>query len=200
MRLMRYALLVAGLVLAFAGAAKADTVTIDGTYSFASNGYGIPPYGGTLNGQSAAFYCVDFSHPIQAGDTWQVATTNLAGSNFSSTFLGNQTAYLEMAWLVTQMVGSSNQLQIAKDQFAIWSFTGGPNPFGTNSSLVAAALAAVKAGFTGQGWQILTPNGPKGQEFLIFVAEPAELLMLVIGLIILGMAAHKKRVARAHAT
>jgi hypothetical protein len=196
---MRYGLVVAGLILALAVAAKADTVSINGSYSFVSNGYGIPPYGGTLNGQSAAFYCVDFTHPIQAGDTWNVTITNLAGSNFTSTFLGNQTAYLEMAWLITQMMGSSNQLQIAKDQFAIWSFTGGPNPFGTNSSLVAAALAAVKAGFSGQGWEILTPNGPKGQEFLIFVAEPGELLMLVIGLIILGLAMHKRQAASARA-
>ena len=200
MRLMRFGLIVAGLVLALAGVAKADTVSINGSYYFASNGYGIPPYGGTLNGQSEAFYCVDFTHPIQAGDTWNVTIASLTGSNFSSTFLGNQTAYLEMAWLITQMMGSSNQLQIAKDQFAIWSFTGGPNPFGTNSAIVAAALAAVKAGFSGQGWEILTPNGPTGQEFLIFVAEPAEMVMLLIGLVILGLATHKRRVASAHAT
>jgi hypothetical protein len=200
MRRLRFGLLVAGLALVFAGAAKADTVTVDGTYAFANNGYGISPYGGTLNGQSQAFYCVDFSHTIKAGDTWSVTITSLTGTNFSSTLLGNKTAYLEMAWLITQMMGSTNQLQIAKDQFAIWSFSGGPNPYGTNSALVAAALAAVKAGFTGQGWEILTPNGPTGQEFLIFVPEPAELLMFVIGLIVLALATHKKRVAGANAT
>src|SRR5216684_9392669 len=118
--------------------AKADTVSVNGTYAFASNGYGIPPYGGTLNSQSAAFYCVDFTTTIQAGDTWSVWVTSLTGSNFSSTLLGNKTAYLEMAWLVTQMMSASTQLQQAKDQFAIWSFSGGPNPYGTNSSLVAA--------------------------------------------------------------
>src|SRR6266849_8870123 len=96
MRRLQYGLVLAGLVLFFAGAAKADTVTIDGTYSFANNGYGIPPYGGTLNGQSAAFYCVDFIHPIQAGNTWTATVTSLTGSNFSSTFLGNQTSYLAM--------------------------------------------------------------------------------------------------------
>jgi hypothetical protein len=171
------------LVLSFAATAKADTVTVDGTYAFGSNGYGIPPYGGTLNGAGGqAFYCVDFSSTIAAGYSWQVNITSLTGSNFSLTKQGIQTTYLEMAWLITQMLGTTNQLQQAKAQFAIWSFTGGPNPFGTNSTLVAAALAAVQAGFTGQGWEILTPTGSKGQEFLIFVgvAEPAELLMLLL--------------------
>ena len=188
------------LILILGSTAKADTVQVNGTYAFASNGYGIPPYGGTLNGQSAAFYCVDFTTTIQAGDTWSVWVTSLTGSNFSSTNLGNKTAYLEMAWLVTQMMGAGTQLQQAKDQFAIWSFTGGPNPYGTNGSLVSAALAAVNAGFTGQGFTILTPTGSKGQEFLIFsVAEPAELLMLAIGLIMLGVVTRKKLIAGAQA-
>jgi hypothetical protein len=188
-------------VLALGSTAKADTVQVNGSYAFASNGYGIPPYGGTLNGQSASFYCVDFTSTIQAGDTWTVIVTSLTGSNFSATKLGNQTAYLEMAWLVTQMMGATTQLQQAKDQYAIWSFTGGPNPFGTNGTLVAAALAAVNGGFSGQGLQILTPTGSKGQEFLIFsVAEPGELLMLVLGLVILVMLTRKNLLAGVHTT
>jgi hypothetical protein len=119
--------------------------------------------------------------------------SSLSGLNFSSTRLTNRTAYLELAWLVTQMMSTNNQLQQAKDQFAIWSFTGGPNPYGTNSSLVAAALTAVNGGFTGQGFQILTPTGSLGQEFLVYsVAEPAAALMLVIGLIMLGIAVLKE--------
>jgi hypothetical protein len=197
---MRCGLLVLGLFMMITVAAKADTVTVDGTYAFGSNGYGIPPYGGTLNGQRQAFYCVDFSHSIQAGDTWSVTVVSLTGSNFSATRLGNQTTYLAMAWLLTQMMGAGNQLQMAKDQFAVWSFSGGPDPFGTNSTLVAAALAAVKAGFTGQGWEILAPNGSKGQEFLILVPEPAVLLLLLIGLVVLGILTHKRRVAAVQAT
>src|SRR5215467_9327034 len=189
------------VVFSSPGVAKADTVYVDGTFAFANNGYGIPPYGGTLNGVQQAFYCVDFSTPIHAGQSWQVNVTSLTGSNFSLTRMGNQTTYLEMAWLVTQMMGTTNQLQQAKDQYAIWSFTGGPNPYGTNSALVAAALAAVQAGFTGQGWEILTPTGSAGQEFLIFVGapEPAELLMLLIGLTVLAFTARRKQGAQIHA-
>jgi hypothetical protein len=196
MRLKRSWWLLVLLISALAGTARADSVQVNGTYAFASNGYGIPPYGGTLNGQSAAFYCVDFSATIKAGDAWTVWVTSLTGTTFSATKLGNQTAYLEMAWLVTQMMSTSNQLLQAKDQYAIWSLTGGPNPFGTNSSLMVAALSAVNAGFKGQGFQILTPTGSTGQEFLIFnVPEPKALLMLVIGLIILATLQREKMLA-----
>ena len=188
-------LLLLVLALAFPGGTKADTVYVDGSYAFANGGYGIPPYGGTLNGQSEQFFCVDFSTPIWAGETWQVTVTSLTGSNFSLTKLKNQTSYLEMAWLITQMMSASTQLQKAMDQYAIWSLTGGPNPYGTNSTLIAAALAAVQGGFSGQGWEILTPTGSAGQEFLIFVGvpEPAELLMLLIGLAIVALATRTKR-------
>jgi hypothetical protein len=178
-------------VLGFAGTAKADSVYVNGTYAFASNGYGIPPYGGTLNGQSAEFYCVDFTHDITGGMSWNVTATSLTGSNFSSTFLGSQTPYLEMAWLVTQMMGTSNQTLQAEYQFAIWSLTGGPNPFGTNSTLIADAVAALGT-FSGQGWEILTPTGSTGQEFLVYTPEPSVLILLLFGLLAMALLAQKK--------
>ena len=193
--LLTFALLV--LALAFPGSAKADTVYVDGSYAFANGGYGIPPYGGTLNGQSEQFYCVDFSTPIWGGESWQVTVTSLTGSNFSLTKLKNQTSYLEMAWLVTQMMSTTTQTQKAMDQYAIWSFTGGPNPYGSNSSLVAAALAAVQGGFTGAGWEILSPTGGAGQEFLIFVGvpEPGQLLLILVGFGVLAIASRKRNPA-----
>jgi hypothetical protein len=181
-------------VLGFAGAAKADTVYFDGSYAFGSNGYGIPPYGGTLNGQNAEFYCVDFTHDITGGMSWNVAVTSLSGSTFTSTFLQSQTPYLEMAWLVSQMMGTTNQSLQAEYQFAIWSFTSGasgPNPFGTNAELVADAAAAIGS-FSGRGWEILTPTGSTGQEFLVDTPEPTVLVLLIVGLLALAIASCKK--------
>jgi hypothetical protein len=183
------------VVLSLASGAKADTVYVDGSYAFASNGYGIPPYGGTLNGQSQQFFCVDFTHDITGGMSWNVAVTSLTGTNFASTFLGSQTPYLEMAWLVTQMMSTTNQTLQAQYQFAIWAFTSGvngPNPFGTNAKWMAAAAAAMGS-FTGQGWEILTPNGGTlGQEFLIYTPEPSVLLLLLVGLMSLLIVSHKR--------
>lgn len=203
-RHLRWLLVVA--VLSCAGVTRADTVYFNGSYSFGADGYGIPPYGGTLNGQAESFYCVDFTHDITAGQSWNVTVTSLTGSDFSSTRLfstlgsGAQTAYLEMAYLITQMMSGTTQLQKAEDQYAIWSLTGGPNPYGTNSALIAGALAAVKAGFSGQGFEILTPTGNTGQEFLIYVAEPGELAMLLIGLAMIMLFLRKKGASGIHAT
>lgn len=147
---------------------------------------------GTLNGKSEQFFCVDFSTTIWGGESWQVTVTSLTGSEFSLTKLKNQTSYLEMAWLITKMTASP-QDQKAAYQYAIWSFTGGPDPYHTNSILVAQALAAAST-FNAAGWEILTPTGSAGQEFLIFVgvAEPSELVMLLLGAIV-ALATRKKR-------
>ncbi len=203
-KLLRLAIVI--LALTFVSSAKADplnTVYFDGTYAFAdSNGYGIPPYGGTLNGQTEAFYCVDFSHEIQAYQSWNVTITSLTGSSFTSTRLGTQSTYILMAHLITQMMGSGvAQTQRAADQYAIWSFSGGPtNPYGNTSAIITAALAGMKAsGFTGQGWEILTPTGSLGQEFLIYVPEPGALLLLVIGLVLMGLTMRKRTLAGAQA-
>jgi hypothetical protein len=188
-------LLVLGF-LACTFTAKADTVSVNGTYAFASNGYGIPPYGGTLNGQSASFYCVDFSHSITGGMSWTASVINLAAplSSFSTTRMGQQyptnlslaqTDYLEMAWLIMQMMGPESQQLQAEDQFAIWSlsYSGAPNPYGTNSTLLAQAFANI-GHVNASNFEIITPTGSTGQEFIIITTpEPSTLLMLGIGLI-----------------
>lgn len=196
-------------VLGLAGAAKADTVTVsvDGTYAFANGGYGIPPYGGTMTvsgvTQSEQFYCVDFADTITGGTSWNVTVTSLtaATSSFASTFLalkdgysasGAQAMYMAMAYLVTQMMGTSNQGLQAQYQYAIWSLTGGPQS-STSSSLVQAALNYVNSGkFNAQGWELLTPTGSYGQEFLVYAAEPSTLAMLLAGLLALALIAHKR--------
>ncbi len=211
----KLALIAAGVLMFTVPAAFADSVSITGAYAFPDNGYGIPPYPGLLNGQSANFYCVDFSHDITGGDAWSAIPTSLTSTNFSSTYqykdelsagltasAANTAAditYLEFAYLITQMQApGATQLQQAQDQWAIWSLSGATDPYGTGPSdpvgasvLLGQAYAAVTGptpSFTGQGWEILTPNGSNnadgdtGQEFLVPTPVPAALLLLAMGL------------------
>jgi hypothetical protein len=101
--------------------------------------------------------------------------------------MGSQTPYLDMAWLITQMMGASHQTTRAEYQWAIWSLSGGVDPYGQNGTYGALTLLqdaqdAVSGGFTGQGWEILTPTGTYGQEFLVTTPEPSSLFLLDAGL------------------
>src|SRR5271170_5011568 len=129
--LRKFLFVAAATLLSLAPSAFADsTVYVNGTYAFANNGYGIPPYGGTLNSQPAEFYCVDFTHDIAGGDSWLAIATAVASSGTSTVpYLAGQTTdgvsdYLLFAWLITQMQGASQSTQ-AQDQWAIWSLTDG---------------------------------------------------------------------------
>lgn len=161
--------------------AKADTVTVyfNGGYNFTDHGVEIPPYQGTINGHSAEFYCVDYSHSIYPNTSWQANVTQLSASaNYSGTRLDNATEYMEIAWLLDQSLLTTNHTTEAELQWAVWSFSHGGNPYGTNSTLLTEALNAVHNGFTGYNWEILTPTGSYGQEFFVRTPEPSTLLML----------------------
>lgn len=195
-------LLVLPMLLLVAVSAKADgvdaTVYFNGNYAFANNGFGVPPYGGTLNGQNAEFFCVDFSHEITGHTSWQAAVTDLGGSaDFSSTLQGNQNTYEEFAWLIDQMNSATDQTTKAEYQWAIWSLSGGVDPYGAGSAstLLTDAQNAVYGGFTGQGWIVLTPTGKYGQEFMTQVPEPSSLMLLGIGLAALMLTGKRRLLA-----
>jgi len=185
------------LSLAAARAVRADTIQLDGTtagqYTFNGTTYELSPYGGTLNGTPTSFICVDISGHVPAAGSWQATSTMLTNptNNYVGTIQGSGTVYLEMAYLATLMINNLAAGHVGEataDQFAIWSFTGGPNPFANTPSstqvLDLQALQAVQAGFTVTGWQILTPNpGQIGQEMLVMPApEPSSLLLISGGL------------------
>lgn len=198
--LKRIALLLPVLVLTSL-VASADTVYVSGSYAFADpsgSGYAIGPYGGTLNGTAASFYCVDFSHDITGNTGWSATPTLLSSSSLSATLLKNATTYTDIAYILTEMMALQSQTQTqanqkleAEYQWTIWSMTGGAskNPYGTATTAIwADAQSHVNSGWSGAGWEILTPMGdPKsatyyGQEFMMATPEPSSILLLLAGL------------------
>jgi len=194
------------LVTALPAKADPDYVWVNGSYSSVDNGFAIGPYGGMLNGVATQFFCVDFNDQISGNSGWNANVTSLGGSNFGSTDQHNQTFYLEAAWLITQMMNPKNsQAMDAQFQWAIWflSLTKVQQnslfpDYKTDLYWDQQALNAVKNGFTASGWEILTPTGAYGQEFLVpggpgaATPEPSTIVLLFAGLAAFLIFAHKK--------
>ena len=163
------------------------TVYFNGDYAFANNGYGIPPYGGTLDGIAEDFYCVDFAHDISAGGSWKAYIAPVSGTTLE-----------EEAWLATQMLGTTSQTQQAEYQWAIWSLSGGTDPYGQSNAnaLIAEAQSAINGGYTGAGWEVLTPvnwGTQPGQQFVVQTPEGPAVELLLFGLLGVGWLVWKKK-------
>jgi hypothetical protein len=194
---IRKTLLSISFLLLFSAAPLwADNVQFTGTAAFddPATGTSMSPYSGLLNGQADDFFCVDFSTGVSSTSSWTATSTLLTNSSSSyqntlqfqltgsnATALNN---YLEMSWLITQLQSALNAGDIntaAQDEWAIWSFTGGLDPYGTNSTLLSDAQAAVQGGFTVSGWEILTPDaGQIGQEVIVVRTPEAGTLVLLL--------------------
>jgi hypothetical protein len=194
------------LVLTAATNTKADTlkVYVDGSYAFADpsgSGYAIGPYGGKLGSQSVLFYCVDFRHDISGQTGWDATPTYLLSDtslSSNATLLKNADTYTDIAWLLTQMMGTTDQKLQAEYQWTIWALTGGAgvNPYASDfNGIMTKAKNAVNGGWFASGWEILTPvsgsgypnkSGYYGQEFMVLATpEPGSLLLLFTGLMAL---------------
>jgi len=112
--------------------------------------------------------------------------------------------YDEVAWLATQLLANpTNSTNQAEVSFAIWELTysyaptpqmpdpktflsGSPNgstyqnAISGSNGLLAQAAAAVNSGYSGAGWEILTPvagtPGPP-QEFLVYTPESSAMIL-----------------------
>jgi hypothetical protein len=167
-----------------------------------SDGFSISPYAGTLNGQAAEFYCVDFTHTFDVPISWNAMATALTStSSFAGTLQftsnGDSTSaaynnYLEMAWLITVLQANLNQNDLGDatlDQLAIWTFSGyvnnNPANEGAINSLLMEASNEVQGGFTVTGWEVLTPdyaNFSNSQEMIVTTApEPGTILLALAG-------------------
>jgi len=150
----RFSSLVAGLSLAAATSAGAQTANVTLTAAYAPDagavtafGYYMSPYSGTVDGATARLNCVDFFHEVSLGEVWTANVTNLGaaiadnsllsatrdGSSGGYASLGDVLKlYQEAAWLTAQMPSdpASDPNAAVAIQTAIWSLVdnGPTNP------------------------------------------------------------------------
>jgi len=132
--------------------------------------------------------------------------------------------YDEAAWLGTQLLANSNNpTKLAEYSFAIWELTytyaptkelPAPTTFLAGSpdasyqsaitGLINQAEAAVAGGYSGAGWEILTPvTGTPGppQEFLVYTPESSSTLMFgadLLGLLGLVLVFRRRMLRSSH--
>jgi hypothetical protein len=164
----------------------------------------LPPFGTTGFGPSWDVYCVDFSHSSSIGTTYNAFFTNLGdalahgGLTGASTRSSNIEQYLQAAYLAQQIKvdpGNANAYNAA-----IWQVMSG-SPFWYSSdgsswapvSTSVLAAAELHAGVNASDWVVVTDQTFKNggsQEYITQVTpEPATLLLLGTGLVVMLMAA-----------
>ena len=195
------------IVLAVAVTAQADTakmtftgITTSTTLTIHDSAIGtvtavIDPYLGTMNGSKVTLFCVDPDHEVNYGDSW-TANISYAGGSVANTYLKNATTYGELAWLVTQLAGSSSAAQEQVIQGAIWQLADPSLTFPGASSTFLALVAQWESNAANNaltsGYEILTDVNGKEQEFVVLTPEPATLLLFGSGLLGLGAWGRRK--------
>lgn len=168
----------------------AETLNLTTLPVLKANGYYVGAVGGNINGGTKAnYYCDDFATTTNVPSSFTVLVSTL--SNISGTKFFSQTdalkKYQQVGWLMYQM--EINPIKTAAIQFAMWSVFTPTSPTFEDSAAWLDASTKIDAGsYDFSQMRIYTATDTKNQEFvgghvgLSAVPEPAEWLLLIIGL------------------
>ena len=166
-----------------------------------SGGYYVGAVGGYINGGTTAnYYCDDFSTTTYVPSSFSVlisSLSNISGTKFASQE-GALKKYEQVGWLMSQMEINPTPTKIADIQFAMWSvFTPSAPTFGDSAAWLAASANINASSYDFSNMRIYTANNTPNQEFVggsvTAVPEPAEWMMLIIGLGLITYSVYRNR-------
>ncbi|MFA5179777.1 MAG: PEP-CTERM sorting domain-containing protein [Syntrophales bacterium] len=179
----------------------AETLNLTTLPVLKANGYYVGAIGGNINGGTRAnYYCDDFATTTNVPSSFTVLVSTL--SNISGTKFFSQTdslkKYQQVGWLMYQM--EINPLKTAAIQFAMWSvFTPSSPTFEDSAAWLDASTRIDAASYDFSQMRIYTATNTINQEFvgghvgLSAVPEPAEWLLLMIGLGLITYSVRRNR-------
>jgi len=197
MKKLFFVLMIAALACALPAAA--DSVTLAAVSGNSQGGVSTAPYYLSVNGGAdISVMCIDFTHHVTVGESWQANLNNLSAGDLSETRLDSYNTYREMAWLYDQFVkgaGPSGDIN-----YAVWALSSASamsSPGWTAGAQHWYDLATTTdlANFSTVNFTIITPKDMTGvdtpQEFITETPEPAGLVLVGSGL--LGLAGYGKK-------
>lgn len=179
----------------------AETLNLTTLPTQTAGGYYVGAVGGNINGGTKAnYYCDDFATHTAVPSSFAVLVSTL--SNIAGTKFYSQTdalkKYQQVGWLMFQM--EINPVKTAAIQFAMWSvFTPSSPTFEDSAAWLDASSRIDARSYDFSQMRIYTATNTVNQEFvggkvgLAAVPEPAEWMLLIMGLGIITYSIYRQR-------
>jgi hypothetical protein len=197
----KYIMLAFILTMFTASQVCAETLNLTTLPVLKANGYYVGAVGGNIDGGTKAnYYCNDFATATAVPSSFTVLVSTL--SNISGTKFFSQTdalkKYQQIGWLMYQM--EINPVKTAAIQFAMWSVFNPSSPtFEDSAAWLTASTKIDASSYDFSQMRIYTATNTTNQEFVgghVSVAvtpEPAEWLLLIIGLGLITYSVYRNR-------